>query len=790
MICDTQDPPSNNYDLNKFITGPSYAKNHYCDTDNCIFDNCIFDQLTGGAEKCNYFCYLKHLFSLNTCCVHFVKAARFCYSVNVSKYYDGTSNVLFTDGRISPCMHFVKGTRSAKRAEMSARSDYHTLNLDCITNTVKHINMLRYITKPRCVHLMKGSNFSVSKGIPSRHCDHDISTHFYFCNKIYTKTCNVSFSELPQPGAQILKNKSKYSQNGTYITKTSPYPNPIRNKDKKHDDSFDYYVDSSIKLNNRFDALSGLDSNTHDTLPPDVTRVRSTSNGALPPGVTTVHSNSLHPTRPTSSKTMNNQNTIRLGHVNARSSRNKALILYDQIIDQNLDIFFISESWLIDGNVDDDKVVNTIKPAGFDYTSCNRNDRQGGSVCAYYKSNLKFKQLDAPKVNLDTEGPTSIKTMEIMETRLTVKDKLVRLVCIYRPDSSKVKRYAMSQFYDEFSELMTHYNLCNDEIVIFGDLNFHVNKPQKPDVKKFLDILECNNLCQHITEPTHELGNTLDLVITRQGSNLVHNIQVGDRISDHDCITWGLNLQKPEKLRKTIRMRKTKQIDMNAFKSDLNESLQSTSNCNNLSELIDTYNLTLRNTLDKHAPESSKEIIVRDPTPWMSNDISIEKRKRRKLEKKMKRTRLEVDKEAFKKQKNKVNDLLNEKKSDFYKQLVTENKENPRNLFRVINAALHRKQDTPLPPHTSKTELANEFGDFFTDKIDNIRNYLDTEAVSKNTSFLPECRKYTEPLLEFKTLSEDEVRELVKASPTKHCELDPMPTWLVKARLISVQVAL
>ena len=119
----------------------------------------------------------------------------------------------------------------------------------------------------------------------------------------------------------------------------------------------------------------------------------------------------------------------------------------------------------------------------------------------------------------------------------------------------------MSQFYDEFSELMTHYNLCGDEIIIFGDMNFHVNKPDKPDVRKCLDILESNNLKQHIHEPTHEHGNTLDLLITRQSSNLVRNVCVGDRISDHDCIRWNLDLQKPEKPKKTIRFRKTKQID-------------------------------------------------------------------------------------------------------------------------------------------------------------------------------------------------------------------------------------
>ncbi len=165
---------------------------------------------------------------------------------------------------------------------------------------------------------------------------------------------------------------------------------------------------------------------------------------------------------------------------------------------------------------------------------------------------------------------------------------------------------------------------------------------------------------------------------------------------------------------------------------------------------------------------------------WLSDTYLVEKRKRRKLEKKMKRTKLEVDKQAFKLQKNKTNELLNENKSDFFKKLIDENKDNPHDLFKVMNSALNRKQDTQFPPHSSDTDLANEFSDFFTDKIDKIRDKLDNESQHQSTDIIHEIGKFNTTLSEFTPLSEDQVRELVKKSPTKHCELDPMPKWLVK----------
>ena len=532
---------------------------------------------------------------------------------------------------------------------------------------------------------------------------------------------------------------------------------------------FDYNYDPSLQLSKRLSVLSCImDGDYSDSLTPGDTSLpsRPDADSALPSDVTSRDKMS-HP-------------KLTMAHVNARSARNKSQSLRDQIVDYDLDLFFVTETWLIDGNADDDATVKSIKPPSYEYVCANRNERQGGSLGAFFKSNLKFKKLEPPKVNLGNETPSSIKTMEIMETLLYTKDKQIRLICMYRPDSSPVKQYPMSQFYDEFSELMTHYNLCDDEIIIFGDMNFHVNKPDKPDVKKFLDIIESNNLNQHIHEPTHEYGNTLDLLITRQSSNLVYNACVGERISDHDCVRWNLNLLKPERPKKTVRFRKMKQIDMDEFKKDLGESLQRADECSTICDMIDIYNTSLKTTLDKHAPEKIKEIVVRDPTPWMSDDVLIEKRKRRKLEKKMKRTRLEVDKIAFKEQKNKVNNLVDGKKSEYYKTLIDDNKENPRGLFRAINAALHRRQDTPLPPHSSKAEVVNDFGEFFNDKIDNIRNNLDAEAMAKHVVTSPEVKKFTSSLHEFRLLSEDEVRELVRKSPTKHCELDPMPTWLVK----------
>ena len=59
-----------------------------------------------------------------------------------------------------------------------------------------------------------------------------------------------------------------------------------------------------------------------------------------------------------------------------------------------------------------------------------------------------------------------------------------------------------------------------EELLIVGDFNIHVDSSNN-ESKGFLDILNANGLTQHVTNPTNQKGHTLDLVITREQSNLL-----------------------------------------------------------------------------------------------------------------------------------------------------------------------------------------------------------------------------------------------------------------------------
>ena len=140
-------------------------------------------------------------------------------------------------------------------------------------------------------------------------------------------------------------------------------------------------------------------------------------------------------------------------------------------------------------------------------------------------------------------------------------------------------------------------------LLIVGDFNFHVDNTTYPETIKFNKILEMFNLQQHVNGPTHKKGHTIDLIMTRilVGDRLVTNIKIHDpMLSDHLAVSCMLQLEKPPLERVEIQYRRLRNIDLDSFNDDLENS--NFRNDTELSTIIDQYEKTLKETLEKHAP--------------------------------------------------------------------------------------------------------------------------------------------------------------------------------------------
>lgn len=71
-------------------------------------------------------------------------------------------------------------------------------------------------------------------------------------------------------------------------------------------------------------------------------------------------------------------------------------------------------------------------------------------------------------------------------------------------------------FVNLFSTLLENTISISTQFIITGDFNVHVDDDSDREARAFIDILDSANLCQHIHEPTHKGGHTLDLLISRE----------------------------------------------------------------------------------------------------------------------------------------------------------------------------------------------------------------------------------------------------------------------------------
>ncbi len=221
---------------------------------------------------------------------------------------------------------------------------------------------------------------------------------------------------------------------------------------------------------------------------------------------------------------------------------------------------------------------------------------------------------------------------------------------------------------------------------------------------------------------------------------------------------------------------------MKQMQEDISTLSSNAIHSNDLNTLVDSYHNGLHDILDKHAPLESKEVKIRKQTPWSRNEILEEKRKLRRLENKARRTNLSVDKQSFRKGKKNYEAFLQEKTYESRKKWVTENKNNPRGMFKGLQNDLGMKTNTEYPPDKTQKELAESFSTTFDEKVKTIRRDLDEKVENTpDMSLLDENTTLHSSIFDnFTELSSEQVKKLVFKASNKFCELDPIPTYIIR----------
>ena len=308
-------------------------------------------------------------------------------------------------------------------------------------------------------------------------------------------------------------------------------------------------------------------------------------------------------------------------------------MIYDMIVDKKVDILCLTETWLAET---DGAAIAALLPDTHVFHSCPRKDgRRGGGVGVVASKAIKSMKSIHGKFT----------TFESIEFRFSHNKENLIFYTIYRPPDSDYVRFS-----EEFLSFLMRSEAQKGKKYYVGDFNVAVNKTDDPHSLQFLETIESFNLQNHVLESTHQSGNILDLVITKNCSNTVHDLDVEpvNSISDHKLIEFEIGTINIEKPYKTVIFRDKKLLSATQFSQLLHNNvyLPAITSCShNISATYpmqctecyaQLFNGETKKYIDSKAPTVRKEIqITNKNNKWYNESVLQKKRELRKAERKM-----------------------------------------------------------------------------------------------------------------------------------------------------------
>ena len=433
--------------------------------------------------------------------------------------------------------------------------------------------------------------------------------------------------------------------------------------------------------------------------------------------------------------------------------------------DNEIDIACFCETWFDSAT---GIFTSTIKDAGYEIIHGHRDDKGGGGVAIIYKRQLKIKKGRA--------SSSKFKSFEFSYITLSLStDWKVLITCIYRR-----QEVSCVTFCEEFESFMDELSDQPSEVVVMGDFNVWIEEEDDSDSKKLLTLMNAQGLSQLIDKPTHQDGHTLDhLYINKEQIKLDYNVYP-DRFNfstDHyPCIIKfpkiGHNSSK-----ETITYRNLKQMDMSEFMEELKEVVNDLDfDDKDFATCYGEYKSAAELLVNEKAPLVTKTITKQNQPKWVDHEYKKSRIMRRKLEKAWRKNKTSENRVKYVEQRKICAELSISKQQEYYAKLVDGSSSNQRSLFKVVEQLQDKKSTRILPQHTDPKKLANEFNEYYVEKIDKLRKTIPESSMDRTVMNKFEGEK----LAVFAPTTDEELREIISEFGVKTSVEDPLPTKVLK----------
>ena len=461
--------------------------------------------------------------------------------------------------------------------------------------------------------------------------------------------------------------------------------------------------------------------------------------------------------------------------INACSVRNKTCMLKDLIIDNNVGICCITETWLHDT---DTSVIAAFVPNSHEFYHFPRSERgmssRGGGVGIVISKVLS---------GIRTSN-RFFEYFECIELKFKHNNREIIICLIYKPPQINFR-----QFITEFEDLLMQISLYSADVFLMGDFNIHVDTVSN-NSREFLNLLNTFGFMNYVEDATHGLGENehiLDLVITGAGSCLLKNLVVEPvaTISDHKFIQFSLDIPVDKKVRKTIKFRNTRNLNSETFSNHIKEYFYNSFenalcthesfgchicvNCCN-----EIYRKHSTEYFISNAPMVRKTILIReDCDHWYNFEVREAKRKLRKAERNLYRRKTEECKIEYRRLRKIKCDSVRRNKISYYNNKISNCDNDSSKLYQIMNQLLGKNcSTTVLPSSSGDSSLATRFMEHFSSKVYNISISFQNTSLSEGT-FLPEIPEILRGFDRFSPVDSSEVLKIMRTVNKTNCLNDP-----------------
>ena len=373
---------------------------------------------------------------------------------------------------------------------------------------------------------------------------------------------------------------------------------------------------------------------------------------------------------------------------------------------EDYDVIGVTESWI--NTVHRDYLAEFSIP-GYSLFSCERNEREGGGVLLYVRTNL----------HPITKSTTKITNINASFTQLNLQSRKIVIGIIYRPPGQSVA--TDNELYEQLADIC-----CENETVIFGDFNLPIRRWGDPlnshtGHSLYTNLLE-SSLYQLVEQPTRG-ENILDLVLTTN-ENVVGNVKVGPEFSssDHRVITFSIqgNKSRVKESKEKVpdyqraNYRKLRNIIAQNDWSELSGNISI-----NEAWLIFTSNLN--KAVDASVPLRNRRSIINSKPKWWNTEIKNSLIAKKRAFQKFKLTQLNNDKIEHDRLRRHTKALIKKSKKNLELHIANSSKSNPKEFFSYI-----RKKKT-LPSEIGPLKMQNgEYTENDTMMANILNNYFST----------------------------------------------------------------